>query len=119
MGLSRPICLRITSISSLPALGPEAKNTAGSPGSTRISRNVKTSTPNSAGSEDRKRCPARIKVAPIVVICLLTPPASRPAPSPHPEELAPASVSKDEARNGEPGLMVRDGADAPPHHEDN
>ena len=53
----------MTSISSLPALGPEAKNTAGSPGSTRISRNVKTSTPNSAGSEDMKRLPALITVA--------------------------------------------------------
>src|ERR1019366_9231433 len=53
----------MTSISSLPALGPEAKNTAGSPGSTRISRNVKTSTPNRAGKEDMKRLPARIIVA--------------------------------------------------------
>src|ERR1700693_4068231 len=54
----------MTSISSLPAFGPEAKNTAGSPGSTRISRNVKTSTPNSAGREDMKRLPARTIVAP-------------------------------------------------------
>src|ERR1700733_6398186 len=54
----------MTSISSLPALGPEAKNTAGSPGSTRISKNVKTSTPNSAGKEDMKRLPARSIVAP-------------------------------------------------------
>src|SRR5579863_4021876 len=53
----------MTSISSLPALGPEAKNTAGSPGSTRIRRKVKTSTPNSAGSEDMKRLAARIVVA--------------------------------------------------------
>src|ERR1700757_3709599 len=66
-GLSSPICLRMTSISSLPALGPEAKNTAGSPGSTRISRKVKTSTPNSAGREDRKRPPARLSVAPIML----------------------------------------------------
>src|SRR5216684_4783015 len=35
----------------------------------------------------------------------------------HSEELAPANVSKDEAQNRHPGLMVRDGADAPPHHE--
>src|SRR5580692_5159190 len=53
----------MTSISSLPPFGPEAKNTAGSPGNTRISRNVKTSTPNSAGREDMKRLPARIIVA--------------------------------------------------------
>src|SRR5271169_6689967 len=53
----------MTSISSFPALGPEAKNTAGSPGSTRIKRNVKTSTPKSAGSEDMKRFAARIIVA--------------------------------------------------------
>src|SRR5882757_4160776 len=52
----------MVSISSLPALGPEAKNTAGSPGSTRISRNVKTSTPNSAGSDDAKRRAARFAV---------------------------------------------------------
>src|SRR5580692_13179698 len=53
----------MTSISSLPPFGPEAKNTAGSPGNTRISRNVKTSTPNRAGREDMKRLPARIIVA--------------------------------------------------------
>src|SRR5579863_3466117 len=64
MGLSSPICLRMTSISSLPALGPEAKNTAGSPGRTRIRRKVKTSTPNSAGSEDNSRLAARMIVAP-------------------------------------------------------
>src|SRR5216683_2472720 len=58
----------MTSISSLPEFGPEAKNTAGSPGSTRISRKVKTSTPKSAGSEDRKRLPARINVAPKAAI---------------------------------------------------
>src|SRR4051812_42630480 len=58
----------MTSTSSLPALGPEAKNTAGSPGSTRISRKVKTSTPNSAGSEDRNRLPALITVAPKAAI---------------------------------------------------
>src|SRR6266545_2058045 len=58
----------MTSISSLPEFGPEAKNTAGSPGSTRISRKVKTSTPNSAGSEDRNRLPARITVAPKAAI---------------------------------------------------
>ena len=67
-GLSSPICLRMTSISSLPAFGPEAKNTAGSPGSTRISRKVKTSTPNSAGREDMKRLPARTIVAPKLFI---------------------------------------------------
>src|SRR5206468_8301741 len=48
--------------------GPEAKNTAGSPGSTRIRRKVKTSTPNSAGSEDRNRLPARTTVAPKATI---------------------------------------------------
>jgi hypothetical protein len=38
--------------------------------------------------------------------------------SPHPEELARASVSKDEARKyGNVASMVRDGARAPPHHE--
>src|ERR1700751_1926877 len=58
----------MTSISSLPALGPEAKNTAGSPGSTRISRKVKTSTPNSAGSAARNRLPARVMVAAKAVI---------------------------------------------------
>src|SRR3954469_20113895 len=58
----------MTSISSLPEFGPEAKNTAGSPGSTRISRKVKTSTPNSAGSEDRNRLPARTTVAPKATI---------------------------------------------------
>src|SRR6266702_2898432 len=58
----------MASISSLPEFGPEAKNTAGSPGSTRISRKVKTSTPNSAGSEDRNRLPARIIVAPKAAI---------------------------------------------------
>ncbi len=49
----------MVSISSMPELGPEAKNTAGSPGSTRINRKVKTSTPKNAGNEDRKRlrCP--------------------------------------------------------------
>src|SRR5262245_5578247 len=56
----------MTSISSLPALGPDAKNTAGSPGSTRIRRKVKTSTPNKAGREDRKRPQARLNVAPIM-----------------------------------------------------
>jgi hypothetical protein len=60
----------MTSISSLPAFGPEAKNTAGSPGSTRIKRKVKTSTPKSAGSDDRKRLPARITVAPSAAITL-------------------------------------------------
>src|SRR3954471_23438008 len=65
-GLSSPICLRMTSISSLPALGPEAKNTAGSPGSTRINRKVKTKTPNSAGSDEMNRRAARIRVAPVV-----------------------------------------------------
>jgi len=45
---------------SLPAFGPDAKNTAGSPGSTRIRGRLKTRTPNNAGSEDRKRLPARI-----------------------------------------------------------
>src|SRR6266702_825941 len=66
--LLSPICLRICSISSLPALGPEAKNTAGSPGRTRINRKVNTSTPNNAGSDDRSRLPARIIVAPRPVI---------------------------------------------------
>ena len=36
---------------------------------------------------------------------------------PHPEERASARVSKDEGH--QPGLMVRDGAKAPPHHEGN
>src|SRR5262249_34196802 len=71
---SSPSCLRITSISSLPALGPEAKNTAGSPGSTRIRRKVKTSTPNSAGSEDTNRLAARIRVPPIAPMVLASAP---------------------------------------------
>jgi len=39
---------------------------------------------------------------------------------PHPEERASARVSKDEAETTEDAdiLMVRDGARAPPHHED-
>ena len=32
--------------------------------------------------------------------------------------VAKRCVSKDEARNGHQGLMVRDGANAPPHHEE-
>src|SRR4051794_23765599 len=52
----------MVSISSLPEFGPDAKNTAGSPGKTRISRNVRTSTPNSAGSDDAKRMIARLAV---------------------------------------------------------
>jgi hypothetical protein len=34
------------------------------------------------------------------------------------EELARASVSKDEARMQHRAFMVRDGANAPPHHEE-
>src|SRR5438105_14844693 len=63
----------MTSISSLPEFGPDAKNTAGSPGRTRISRKVKTSTPNSAGSDDRSRLPARTIVAPRPVFTCQSP----------------------------------------------
>src|ERR1700730_14365219 len=58
----------MTAISSLPALGPEAKNTAGSPGSTRINRKVKISTPNSAGKDDAKRHAARFAVVTMLVM---------------------------------------------------
>src|SRR5258708_11302082 len=50
---------RSSSISSRPALGPEAKNTAGSPGSTRISVKVTTTTPSSAGIDASSRRPTR------------------------------------------------------------
>jgi hypothetical protein len=62
-GLSRPIVWRTSSISALPALGPEAKNTAGSPGSTRIRMKVTITTPSSAGMDDSRRWPTRRPMA--------------------------------------------------------
>ena len=63
IGRSSPILCRTSSISALPALGPDAKNTAGSPGSTRISTNVTITTPSSAGTEATNRRPTRRAIA--------------------------------------------------------
>src|SRR5471032_1088017 len=62
IGLSSPMVRRISSISALPALGPDAKKTAGSPGNTRINTNVTTITPNSAGIDATRRRPTRRRI---------------------------------------------------------
>ena len=54
---------RSWSISALPALGPDAKNTAGSPGSTRMRMKVMHTTPSRAGSDARSRRPTRRAMA--------------------------------------------------------
>src|SRR5258706_9455965 len=50
---------RSSSISAWPALGPDAKKVAGSPGNTRISVKVTITTPSSAGIDARSRRPTR------------------------------------------------------------
>ena len=62
-GLSRPMERRRSSISAWPALGPEAKETAGSPGRTRMRMKVTMTTPRRAGSEARRRAPTRLAMA--------------------------------------------------------